>query len=156
MGGHRRILAGVAVLAMLVSGAATACGGDDDSELQDYEASIVETRNNVDDALAEISEAQSRNDFVKRMEQAAVLISRAADELDEVEAAEGFEDETTNLTAALRTLSSDLEQTAAQFRVTPDLFNQSAGLSFEGWTEANRILRDLQEQDIAVEPIANH
>jgi hypothetical protein len=153
--GHRRILAAVAAVLLLAVGA-TACGGDDSSDLQDYEASVVETRNNVDDALANISEAQSRKDFLDRMEQAAVLINRAADDLDDAEVAEGFEDETTELTAALRTLSTDLEQTAAQFRVTPELFNQSQGLAFEGWTKTNQVLRGLAKQDIAVEPIANH
>jgi hypothetical protein len=155
MNAHRWIVA-VVVLVTLLSVGATACGGDDSSDLQDYEASVVETRNNVDDALANISEAQSRNEFLNRMEQAAVLISRAADDLDDVEAAEGFEDETTELTAALRTLSTDLEQTAAQFRQTPELFNQSQGLAFEGWTKTNEILRGLAKEDIAVEPIANH
>lgn len=153
MNAHRWIVA-VVVVALLSIGAA-ACGGDDSSELQDYEASVVETRNNVDDALANISEAQSRAEFLNRMDQAAVLISRAADDLDDAEVAEGFEDETTELTAALRTLSTDLEQTAAQFRQTPELFN-SPGLAFEGWTRANEVLRGLAEQDIAVEPIANH
>jgi hypothetical protein len=153
MNAHRWIVV-VVVVALLSIGAA-ACGGDDSSELQDYEASVVETRNNVDDALANISEAQSRAEFLNRMDQAAVLISRAADDLDDAEVAEGFEDETTELTAALRTLSTDLEQTAAQFRQTPELFN-SPGLAFEGWTRANEVLRGLAEQDIAVEPIANH
>jgi hypothetical protein len=153
MNKHRWIVA-VLVIALLSVGA-TACGGDDSSDIQDYESSVVETRNNVDDALANISEAQSRQEFLTRMEQAAVLINRAADDLDDVEAAEGFEDETTELTAALRTLSTDLEQTAAQFRQTPELFN-SPGLAFEGWTKTNEVLRGLAEQDIAVEPIANH
>jgi hypothetical protein len=153
MNAHRWIVA-VVVVALLSIGA-TACGGDDSSDLQDYEASVVETRNSVDDALANISEAQSRKDFLNRMDQAAVLISRAADDLDDAEVAEGFEDETTELTAALRTLSTDLEQTAAQFRQTPELFN-SPGLAFEGWTRTNEVLRGLAKQDIAVEPIANH
>lgn len=155
MSGHRRILAALAALALVAAGA-TACGGGDDSSLEDYEESVVETRNNVDDALANISEAQSRKDFLDRMDQAAVLINRAADDLDDAEVAEGFEDETNELTAALRTLSTDLEQTAAQFRVTPELFNQSEGLAFEGWTKTNEVLRGLAKQDIAVEPIANH
>jgi hypothetical protein len=153
MNAHRWIVA-VVVVALLSIGA-TACGGDDSSDLQDYEASVVETRNSVDDALANISEAQSRKDFLNRMDQAAVLISRAADDLDDAEVAEGFEDETTELTAALRTLSTDLEQTAAQFRQTPELFN-SPGLAFEGWTRTNEVLRGLAKQDIAVEPIPNH
>jgi hypothetical protein len=153
MNGHRRIVAALAALALVAAGA-TACSGGDDSSREDYEASVVEARNSVDDALASISEAQSRNDFLKRMEQAAVLISRAADDLDDAEVAEGFEDETTDLLDALRTLSTDLEQTAAQFRQTPELFN-SPGLSFEGWTRTNEVLRGLKKQDIEVEPIAN-
>jgi ABC-type enterochelin transport system substrate-binding protein len=133
----------------------TACGGDDDANLEDYETSVVETRDRVDQALAGISEAQTREAFSKRMEQAAVVISRAADDLDEAGVAEGFEDETDNLTAALRALSNDLQQTAEQFRVTPELFN-TQGLAFEGWTKANQVLRALGKQGIAVEPIANH
>jgi hypothetical protein len=61
MNKHRWIVA-VLVIALLSVGA-TACGGDDSSDIQDYESSVVETRNNVDDALANISEAQSRQEF---------------------------------------------------------------------------------------------
>ena len=144
----------LALLAALSLGLA-ACGGDDSGDLDDYESSIVETRDRVDTALAGISEAQTRADFSKRMEQAAVIIDRAADDLEEVEVADGFEDENTDLTEALRTLSNDLEDTAEQFRLTPELFN-TEGLAFEGWTKANQVLRGLGKQGIAVEPIANH
>jgi hypothetical protein len=145
----------LALLAALSLGLA-ACGGDDSGDLDDYESSIVETRDRVDTALAGISEAQTRADFSKRMEQASVVISRAADDLEEVEVADGFEDENTDLTEALRALSNDLEKTAEQLRLTPELFNTAEGLGFEGWTKANQILRGLGRQGIAVEPIANH
>jgi hypothetical protein len=150
---RRSSLAVLCLLALFAVGV-TGCGGDD-SDLEDYENSVVETRDRVDDALADISEAQSREDFSKRMEQASVIINRAADDLADVEAAEGFEDETDDLTKALRTLSNDLEDTAEQFRITPELFN-TEGLAFEGWTQANQALRALGRQGIAVEPIANH
>jgi hypothetical protein len=142
------------LLAVLALGL-TACGGDDSADLEDYESSVVETRDRVDSALAGISVAQTRAAFSRRMEEAAVIISRAADDLEDVEVADGFEDENTDLTEALRTLSRDLEDTAEQLRLTPELFN-TEGLGFEGWTKANQILRGLNRQGIAVEPIANH
>lgn len=145
----------LALLAALTVGL-TACGGDDSADLEDYESSVVETRDRVDTALAGISEAQTRADFSKRMEQASVLIARAADDLGKAEVADGFEDETTDLTEALRALSNDLEKTAEQLRLTPELFNTAEGLGFEGWTKANQVLRGLGNQGIAVEPIANH
>ena len=145
----------LALLAALTMGL-TACGGDDSADLEDYESSVVETRDRVDTALAGISEAQTRADFSKRMEQASVLIARAADDLGKAEVADGFEDETTDLTEALRALSNDLEKTAEQLRLTPELFSTAEGLGFEGWTKANQVLRGLGQQGIAVEPISNH
>ena len=150
----RLTFAVVALLAALAAGA-SACGGDDSSELDDYEASVVDTRNRVETAFANISEAQTREDFSKRMEQASVAIERAVDDLGEAEVAEGFEDETAQLTKALRQLATDLEATAEQFRLTPELFN-TAGLNFSGWTKANQIFTSLGKQGIEVRPLEKH
>jgi dsDNA-specific endonuclease/ATPase MutS2 len=150
----RLTFAVVALLAALVAGA-TACGGDDSSEREDYEATVVDTRNRVEIAFANISEAQSREDFSKRMEEASVAIDRAVDDLGEAEIAEGFEDETERLAKALRQLATDLEATAEQLRLTPELFN-SRGLSFEGWTKANQIFTSLSKQGIQVRPLDKH
>jgi hypothetical protein len=150
----RSIFAVVTLVAALAAGAA-ACGGDDDSELEDYEASVVDTRNRVEIAFGNIAEAQTRADFSKRMEEASVRIERAADDLGEAEVAEGFEDETDKLTKALRDLATDLEATAEQFRLTPELFN-TAGLNFEGWTKANQIFTSLSKQGIQVRPLDKH
>jgi hypothetical protein len=150
----RSIVAVVTLVAALAAGAA-ACGGDDDSELEDYEASVVDTRNRVEIAFGNIAEAQTRADFSKRMEEASVRIERAADDLGEAEVAEGFEDETDELTKALRELATDLEATAEQFRLTPELFN-TAGLNFEGWTKANQIFTSLSKQGIQVRPLDKH
>jgi uncharacterized protein YukE len=144
----------VALLAALSAGA-TACGGDDSSELEDYEATVVDTRNRVDGAFANISEAQSRNDFSKRMEQASVAIDRAVDDLREAEVAEGFEDETATLSKALSELATDLEATGQQLRITPELFN-SRGISFEGWTKANQVFASLAKQGIQVRLLERH
>src|SRR5918992_3532679 len=116
---------------------APACGGDDSSERDDYQETVVDTRNRVEVAFGKIAEAQTRADFSKRMEEASVAIQRAVDDLSEAEVAEGFEDETAKLTTALRGLARDLRATAEQFRITPELFN-TAGLNFDGWTKANQ------------------
>jgi uncharacterized protein YukE len=150
----RLTFAVVALLAALAAGAA-ACGGDDSSELEDYEATVVDTRNRVDTAFANISEAQSREDFSKRMEEASVAINRAADDLREAEVAEGFEDETAKLGKALTDLATDLEATGQQLRITPELFN-SRGISFEGWVKANEVLASLAKQGIQVRLLERH
>jgi hypothetical protein len=142
------------LIAALAAGA-TACGGDDSSELEDYEATVVDTRNRVELAFGNIAEAQTRAEFSKRMEEASVLIDRAVEDLGEAEIAEGFEDETAKLTTALRGLARDLEATAEQFRLTPELFN-TAGLNFEGWTTANQVFISLGKQGIAVRPLERH
>jgi hypothetical protein len=144
------LLAAAALVALVAAG----CGGGDSEE--DYEQTVVETRDRVDEAFGSISEAQSRKDFTERMDAAAVAIRRAADDLGNEDAPEKFEDETDELEAALQQLSNDLEGTAAQLRETPQLFDQSAGLSFEGWTSTNRVLRGLNQQGISVEPLERH
>ena len=151
----RRSRFGLAALLAALAVGATGCGGDDSSELEDYEASVVDTRNRVEIAFGNISEAQTRADFSKRMEEASVRIERAADDLGEAEVAEGFEDETDRLTKALRQLAIDLEATAEQFRLTPELFN-TAGLNFEGWAKANQIFTSLSKQGIQVRPLDKH
>jgi hypothetical protein len=147
--------AALLIVAALVLPLATACAGDGDVDRDDYEETVVETRNRVDTAFGSISEAQSRKDFTQRMQEAAVVIGRAADDLGKNDAPEEFEDETDELEAALHQLSGDLEGTAAQLRQTPELF-ETAGLSFEGWTNANKVLRTLNQQGISVRPLARH
>jgi phage-related minor tail protein len=151
----RRSRFGLAALLAALAVGATGCGGDDSSELEDYEASVVDTRNRVEVAFANISEAQTRADFSKRMEEASVRIERAADDLGEAEVAEGFEDETDRLTKALRKLATDLEATAEQFRLTPELFN-TAGLNFPAWATANQVFTSLSKQGIEVRPLDKH
>ena len=151
----RSTFAVVLTLAAVLAAGPTACGGDDESDLEDYEATVVDTRNRVEVAFGNIAEAQTRADFSNRMEEASVAINRAVDDLNEAEVAEGFEDETAKLTTALRGLARDLKATAEQFRLTPELFN-TRGLNFEGWTQANRVLVSLGKQGIQVRPLERH
>jgi hypothetical protein len=135
---------------------AAGCGGNGDADRGDYEKAIVDTRDRVENAFGSISEAQNRKEFANRMEEAGVAIGRAATDLGEKDSPDEFKDETDQLEAALHELASDLEGTAAQLRQTPEIFNVSAGLSFEGWTNTNRVLQTLGKQGIPVEPLERH
>ncbi len=139
------------MLLAVLAGVAGCSGGGSDNE--EFQGTLVEARNNLDEALTQISEARTRDQFVARMEQASIVASRAAEDLGQVDVAEEFEDENTRLVGALEDLAGDLEGTAGQFEQTPELFN-SEGLSFEGWTEANEILESLNKQGLDVEPLA--
>jgi ABC-type Na+ efflux pump permease subunit len=138
------LLALVAGLALAGSG----CMGDDASP-DEYEATVVQTRNDVDEALTKIAEARNRQQFIASMKQASVVASRAADELGDAGVPDEFEDENDKLTAALESLATDLEGTAGQLELTPELFEQ-AGFSFEGWTTANQVFSSLREQGLEI------
>jgi hypothetical protein len=74
-------------------------------------------------------------------------------------AADGFGDETDELVEAFHQLSTDLEATANTIREPgfEDLLNQTTrGLSFQSWTDANAVLRQLSQQGIDVEPLGRH
>jgi predicted small lipoprotein YifL len=143
----------VVALALALAGG---CGESSPLSLPEYEASVVSTRDRVDAALASITQAESRDDLLDRMEEAAVSIDRAAEDLDETGPAPGFDGETERLVDALRQLSTDLAGTAEQSRQPgfEDLLLGTRGLSFESWTKANRALQDLREMGVEVEPLA--
>jgi hypothetical protein len=146
------------VLALLLALAA-GCSGDDPPSLSEYEAEVISTRDRVDAALENVTQAESRDDLLDRMDDAAANIDRAADDLDETGAADGFDDETEKLVDALHQLAVDLEATANTIREPgfEDLLNQTTrGLSFQSWTDANAVLTGLAKQGIDVEPIARH
>jgi len=146
----------VAVLAIVVAG----CGGGSSAAptLAEYQESVVTTRDRVDFALARITNAKSKVEFLDRMDEAAVVIDDAGSDLDDTGAPQGFEDETDKLAGALHQLSVDLEATAHDIRepgsglIGPGL----QGLSFESWDDANLVLASLIGQGIKVELIARH
>lgn len=140
----------VVVAAFALAGCA---GGPSRSE---YEAEVQETRDRVDSALAHVTQAQSRPQLLSRMDDAALTIERAAEDLDGAGAADGFEDETEALVKALRQLSVDLAATAAQIRQPEFGDLLGSGLSFESWTKANGVFQKLRRQGIDVQPLARH
>lgn len=145
----------LAAAALLASG----CGGGSSSAtLAEYQESVVTTRDRVDFALARITRAKSKEEFLNRMDEASAAIDNAASDLDDGGVAEGFEDETGKLSDALHQLSVDLSATASDIR-QPDfrgLVTGAQGLSFESWDDANRALASLVGQGIEVDLIARH
>lgn len=147
----RRMWLSVVVAALALAGCAG--GGPSRSE---YEAEVQETRDRVDSALAHVTQAQSRPQLLSRMDDAALTIERAAEDLDGAGAADGFEDETEALVKALRQLSVDIAATAAQIRQPEFGDLLGSGLSFESWTKANGVFQKLRRQGIDVQPLARH
>ncbi len=147
------------LVALVLIAFAAGCGGSSTASKEDYAASVVNTRDRVDFALAQITVGKgSRETLLDRMEDAAALIDDAAGDLDDAGAAEGFEDETEKLVADFHELAGGLEGVASDAR-HPELggiLPTTKGLEFPGWVKANRVLASLERQGIDVEPIGSH
>jgi hypothetical protein len=150
------LLALVAAAALAVS----ACGGDGDSTatIPEYTASVRDARDRTDFALARITRAQDRDEFLIRMEEAAAAIEAAASELEDADVAKGYADETERLTSALHQLAVDLRATAHDLG-QPELGSvlpTTQGLNFESWDKANLALASLIADGLKVELIGRH
>lgn len=143
--------AGVAAVAL----AGCALGG---ASTEDFEADVREARDRVDSALASVTRAESLEDLFDRMDDAARAVDAAAEDLDDARAPDELEDEADELVDAFHQLSVDLEATADTIRQPEfaDVLPGTRGLSFESWTKANRVLGELREQGIDVQPLARH
>jgi hypothetical protein len=155
------------VIRALVLGLATvvaaclfaACGGSSEVSKEDYAEAVVSTRDRVDFALAQVTVGTgSFEELVKRMEDAADLIDEAADDFDDAGTANGFDDETETLVAALHQLAAGLAGTAhdASQPGMEGLLTGTNALQFPGWTKANRVLASLNSQGVTVVPIGSH
>jgi uncharacterized phage infection (PIP) family protein YhgE len=149
----------LALVAVLAAGALAGCGGSGTVSQEDYAEAVVSTRDRVDFALAQITEGTGTfEELIQRMEDAADRIDEAADDFDDAGAADGFEDETETLVAALHQLAAGLAGTAhdASQPGMEGLLTGTNALQFPGWTKANRVLAKLDEQGIAVDQIGSH
>src|SRR5215211_3498421 len=150
----RRAILTLALLATLV-----AAGGGGGDSTDDFQSSVVETRNVVDGALAHITDNPSgKEELLQRMDEAATEIDAAAESLDRKEAPEEMTDEQRRLVTAYRQLAVDLTSTADQIR-QPDfggVLQGAQGLSFESWEHANTALAQLKAQGIEVQPLGRH
>ena len=144
----------LAVLAALLVAAAAGCGGGGTASPADYADAVVLNRDRVDFALARITRAQSVDELLKRMEEASVVIDKAAGDLEGKGAPEEYQPEANNLVKQMRQLSVDIEDTAEQAQqpgfegliTDPHL----QGLSFDSWTKMNKALAGLAGKGINV------
>lgn len=153
---RKLLLISTAVLALVVSGCGG--GGGETASVEEFETTVVTTRDRVDFALSRITKAESKEDFLSRMEQASTTIDDAADDLAGVEPPEEYAPETTQLVDALHQLSVDLQATAEQIRQPgfENLIQNAAGLNFESWDKANLALAGLLGKGIDVKLIERH
>jgi hypothetical protein len=147
------------IFALLAVLFAAGCGGSSGNSSEDFQSSVVETRNTVDQALAHITDNPSgKEELLQRMEDAATKIDAAAESLSRKDAPEGMADEQEKLVTSLQQLAVDLSQTADQIR-QPDfggVLQGAQGLSFESWEHANAALAELKKQGIEVQPLGRH
>ncbi|HJS49665.1 MAG TPA: hypothetical protein VJ745_05030 [Gaiellaceae bacterium] len=147
----------VALVAAAVAVAA-GCGGSSATTVEELGRSVVSARDRVDFALARITEAQSKDDLLERMDEAAGAIDGAASDLDDVGAPERLDADLGALVGSLRQLAFDVQATADQIRQPgfSDFLAGTKGLSFESWVAVNRALEALDAQGIEVAPLARH
>lgn len=156
------VIAAVAAAAAVAVGVGVvgfALGGSDQpSSSAEYEAVVVQTRDRVDFVLGRLSTAQSLEELLTRMDEAATTIAAAAGDLDEVTPPEALEDEHGRLVSQLEALSADVQGTANQAREPgfEDILLGAKGLNFPSWDAINAILGELQEQGIGVQPLSRH
>jgi hypothetical protein len=155
----RHMRATITALLVLAALMAAGCASEGSDSNEDFEASVVEARDTVDGALAHITDNPSgKEELLQRMDEASEEIDVAAESLDRKEAPEELDDERARLVKAFRQLAVDLTQTADQIR-QPDfggLLQGTQGLSFESWTDANKVLGQLKQQGVEVEPLGRH
>jgi hypothetical protein len=146
------------ILVIAVAVLASGCGGGGAPTVDELGRSVVSARDRVDFALERITQAQSREELLERMDDAAGVIDDAASDLDGVGAPERLETDASALVASLQQLAFDVQATADQIRQPgfDDLLVGTKGLSFESWDAVNRALAALVAQGIEVAPLERH
>jgi len=144
------LLAGVVLLA-------PSCGGGTPSS-DELARSVTEARDRVDAALEDVTRADTKDEFLERMDGAADLIGSAARHVEDAGAPSGYETEADELVAALDQLAFDVRATADQVRQPGFgyLLRGTRGLSFESWDRVNLALVALRRKGIEVTPLERH
>jgi hypothetical protein len=137
---------------------AAGCGGSGDPSPEAYSEAVVLNRNRVDFVLARITRAKSQDELIARMDEAALLIGKAGDELDDKGAPADFQPEADDLVKSLRQLSVDIQATADQVRQPgfENLLQGTRGLSFDSWDDVNKALAGLAGKGVQVSILQNH
>jgi hypothetical protein len=128
------------------------------SSTADYQAAVLNARDRTDFALGRLSRAQTADELLERMDEAAAAIDGAAGELSDGTPPAGFEDETDGLVKHLEALGRDIQGTADQARVPgfEELIFSGGGFDFESWDDINATLAMLRKQGVAVPPLSRH
>lgn len=154
------VVAGVGVAALVAAvflGRAIA-GSNEPSTRADYQEAVVTARDRVDFALGRLSKAQSLDELITRLDEAAAVIDKSAKELDDTTPPANLESQHTRLVADLGTLVTDVQGTADQLRVPgyEDILTGAEGINFPSWDKINAVLRELQRLGIHVELLSRH
>jgi hypothetical protein len=147
-----RLAAAAALAVALVLAAGCGFGEDDD-----FEQSVRESRDQVDDTLAQVTDAGSFDDLLRRLRLASREIDVAATDLAAAEAPDDLETEKRRLVRAYRALSGEVGATASALDdfTTP---NSGAiqGINFDNWTRVQRALTALRREGVDVRPLFRH
>lgn len=140
------------VLLLAVSLVATACGGIGGPSPEEYSDAVVLNRNRVDFVLGRITRADSVDELLTRMDEAAIVISKASEELDKMGAPDEFQPEADDLVKWLDQLAVDVQATADQARIPgfEGLLTETNAISFDSWDKVNKALAGLAGKGIPV------
>jgi hypothetical protein len=150
-------VAAAAALAIVI--AVNAFGGEETATKPEYQATIVNTRDRIDFAYAQITKADSVENLIVRLDAASVAIGDVADDIGDAAVAEGFEELNTDLEAALNKFSDALAATADQFEDPSSAgfgLDSITSLGFTEWDDVNAILTSMQERGLEVELLERH
>jgi predicted small lipoprotein YifL len=142
-----------------VAAALAGCGGSGSLPTNDeYEQAVVQAIQRTDYALARITRAKSKDELLKRMDEAEVAITAAADDLDEHGAPEVWTEENEKLVTSMGALGNDVGLTAEQIRQPgfESLLLGARGLSFENWDKVNLALASLIGDGLRVPTLQPH
>jgi hypothetical protein len=146
------------VLLLALGLVASACGGSGEPSVEEYSDAVVLNRNRTDYVLGRITRAQSLEELFTRMDEAALTISKAADELEDTGAPSDYQPEAGDLVKSLRQLSVDVQATADQARIPgfEGLITQTNAISFDSWDQVNEALAGLAGKGIEVTILQRH
>jgi hypothetical protein len=146
------------VLLLALGLVASACGGSGEPSVEEFSDAVVLNRNRTDFVLGRITRAQSLEELFTRMDEAALTISKAADELEDTGAPSDYQPEADDLVKWLRQLSVDVQATADQARVPgfEGLITETNAISFDSWDEVNKALAGLAGKGIDVTILQRH
>jgi hypothetical protein len=136
--------------------ATSACGGGEPS-VEEYSEAVVLNRNRTDFVLGRIVRAQSIEEVLNRMDEASVVIAKAAGELEDTGAPSDYQPEADALVTSLRQLSVDVQATADQARIPgfEGLLTDTNAISFDSWDDVNKALAGLAGKGIDVSILQN-